>query len=195
MPTNLFNRDLPTDTNDDPEYVRLVSQIVVGVIRVHSPSATSIFKIDNWFSHKWLAFSGKVVGAVGSWRQELTVPPFVTNRILAEVHYCRDVGGEYQPHDFNSRIHHCGASADNLRRYVSKLAPNSALFWYSANTGINGRGSLMAHVPTEDDHWAWYLSLERQQDWQAVRRKRIHDYELRMFYEAGKQASEASIQL
>lgn len=191
----MFQLELELDENDDPEYVRVVTQIVAGVIRVHGPQEISIFKIDNWFSHKWLAFSGKVVGAVGSWRKELTVPPFVTNRIIAELHYCRDASGEYQPQEFISRIHHCGASAENLRRYVSKLAPNSTLFWYSANSANNGCGSLMAHVPTDDGHWAWYLSLERRDGWQVIRRKRIHEFELRMFSEAGKRANEAPIQL
>jgi len=79
--------ELPADDTDDPEFSGLVAQIITGAVVTHRPPRACIFKIDHWFDHKWLAFSGKVVGAAGSWRKQLTVPPFVANRIVEQLFY------------------------------------------------------------------------------------------------------------
>ena len=48
---------------DDPEFVELVKHVIAGCVNDEFPRTIIVIKIDNWFDHKWLGFSGK--GRVG----------------------------------------------------------------------------------------------------------------------------------
>lgn len=146
-----------------------------------------MFKINHWFDHKWLAFSGKLLGSLGFWAKRLTLPPFVANRVIDQWRYLRDDSGDaYQLLNPGPDIHHRGPSADNVHRAVKRVAPASALFWYSGDTAKTGHGSLMAYIPVEHDRWPWFLAFTRDPDWHVARRKDIHDYEVRLLEEAGE---------
>lgn len=181
--------DLTGDNADDPGFVDLITRIIVGSVTTYQPHEVRVFRIDNWFDHKWLRFSGKTLGQLGVWATPLTLPPFVSNRLTRQWRLVSDSATEgYQPTDLGAGIHHRGWAAENLQRRVKQLAPTCALFWFSGSTAETGRGSLMAYIPVaqEDDHWAWYLAFEREGGWEVVRRKNIHEYELRKFEEAAK---------
>jgi hypothetical protein len=185
----MINLDLTVDETDDPRFVSLAAQIITGAVVTHKSLDVHIFKIDHWFDHKWLGFSGKFLGAVGSWRKKLTVPPFVANRIIDKWHYSIDaIDGTYRLETSNLQVHHCGRAGENLHRRVQQVAPASALFWYSGDTSETGRGSLMGYIPVESDHWPWFVALVLDKEWQVVRRKGIHEYEVRMFRQAGAQS-------
>ena len=170
---------------DDLRFVSLADELITGVVAHHRFPEVLIFKIDHWFSHKWLGFSGKVVGAIGSWRTPLTIPPFVANRIVDHRRYVRDaVEDEYLLTGSAPQVHHVGPSTGNLRRYVTEVVGGAALFWYSGDTAAMGRGSFMAYVPVEDEYWPWYVSFDRSEDWRIGRKKGVYDYELRRFEEA-----------
>jgi hypothetical protein len=127
------------------------------------------------------------VGAVGTWRKELTIPPFVANRIVHQLHFEQDhSSGVYQLTMPGKNIHHKGSSAENLSRSVKQIAPNSALFWYSGDTLETRRGSLMGYIPVEDDVWPWFLAFVRNGQWKIARRNSIHEYEVRLFESAGE---------
>ncbi|HSE23811.1 MAG TPA: hypothetical protein VLB68_19230, partial [Pyrinomonadaceae bacterium] len=49
--------------NDDPQFVELVKQVISACVNESIPNKVFVIKIDNWFDHKWLGFSGK--GRVG----------------------------------------------------------------------------------------------------------------------------------
>jgi hypothetical protein len=177
---------LDTDDTDDLAFIQLVSSIVEGAVAVHQPMEFHVTKIDHWFGHKWLAFSGKVVGAVGSWRAELTVPPFVQNRIVEQWRFERLGDSEkYVQANLCPEIHHTGRSEDNLHRLARRIAPDAALFWYSGDTKTTGRGSLMGYIPVEEDYWTCYLGFQRDAEWRVQRRKGIHEYEVNMLLERG----------
>ena len=36
------------------------------------------------------------------------------------------------------------------------MGPAAALFWFSGDTQAMGRGSLMAYIPVEAEHWPWF---------------------------------------
>ena len=171
--------------DDDPGFLELVSRLLTGAVLIHQPPEIQIYKIDNWFDHKWLGFSGKVIGAVGIWAKALTLPPFVSNRIVGRWHYQREEVGEgYRLMGTGPDLHHRGSSARNLQRRVRQIAPTTALSWYSGNTSATGRASLMAYIPVDDEHWSWFLAFVRDSQWKIVRRKSIHEYEIRSFEEA-----------
>src|SRR4051812_41845107 len=81
---------LEPEVDDDPAFLQLVNRLVDGVLAVHTQEDARIFKIDNWFDHKWLRFSGKAVGAVGVWQAPPTLPPFVANRLVRRWHFRRN---------------------------------------------------------------------------------------------------------
>ena len=88
---------LTADQTDDVAFLGLVEQIINGAVVKHQPADVRVFKIDHWFDHKWLGFSGKVLVALGVWSKKLTVPPFVANRIIDQWQYERTpTSGVYQ---------------------------------------------------------------------------------------------------
>ena len=46
---------------------------------------------------KIFSFSGKAQGAIGVWKNDLTVPPFVPIRILGEHHFQQNSSLNYDP--------------------------------------------------------------------------------------------------
>jgi hypothetical protein len=181
--------NLPIDAHDDARFIRIVDELVRGAVGRHHPAEVYAFKIDQWFDHKWLSFSGKVVGAVGSWRAPLTVPPFVANRRIGQWRFVRDdVSGTYRLAGKAAQVHHHGPSSGNLRRTVKRIVPTAALFWYSGATAATGRGSVMGYIPIANEHWPWYIGFDRLDDWRVTRRKGIHEYEIRLFREAAEAA-------
>jgi hypothetical protein len=176
-----------TDQADDLRFIRLAAQLVVGSVVRHPALEVRIFKIDHWFDYKWLRFSGKTLGALGVWKKPLTIPPFVANRIIDERYFIRrELSAGYETNEAIGDIHHRGWSAENLRREVRQIAPGTALFWYSGDTMATGRGGLMAYIPVDDDYWPWFLAFVRDGDWKIARRNGIHEYEVRLFREAGR---------
>lgn len=184
--------ELIAASDDDRGFVELVSGLIAGAMATHRSIDVLIYKIDNWFDHKWLGFSGKTLGALGVWSRPLTLPPFVSNRIIGEWHYRRhEVGDGYRELGPSPGIHHRGWSARNLHRQVERIVPDSALFWFSGNTAAMGRGSLMAYVPVDDqEHWPWFVALARDGEWRIARRKGIHIYEIRLFQDAASKVQE-----
>jgi hypothetical protein len=182
----LITLKLTPESADDAQFIGLVDELISGAVAIHQPAEVLVLKIDHWFDHKWLGFSGKVVGAVGSWRKQLTLPPFVANRVVDQRRFVRnDAVGRYEISGQVPGVHHEGPSAANLRRTVKQVVPDAALFWYSGDTAATGRGSLMGYVPVEQDHWPWFIAFSRAGDWRIARRKGIHEYEVRMFKESG----------
>jgi hypothetical protein len=158
----MFNPELILDSTDDSRFVDLAIGLIAGAVVTYQPPEVYIIKINNWFDHKWLGFSGKFLGAAGSWRRRLTIPPFVANRIIDQWHYSHDDASDiYRFKGSGNNLHHRGPAAENLRRAIKKIVPAAALFWYSSDTGVTGGGSLMAYVPIEDDHWSWFVSFRR----------------------------------
>ena len=59
----------------------------------------SSLKLINFLTtnDKWLTFSGKAQGAIGVWKNDLTVPLFVPIRILGEHHFQQNSSLNYDP--------------------------------------------------------------------------------------------------
>src|SRR4051794_12954234 len=107
-----FMIDLGTAPDDDRGFIELISRLIAGAATTHRPLDLLIYKIDNWFDHKWLGFSGQTLGALGVWARPLTLPPFVPNRVIRGWHYQREeVGGGYRELGSPPDVHHRGWSA------------------------------------------------------------------------------------
>lgn len=162
--------EIVSDESDASEFIAWVRAIALGALKASHCERVHMVKIDNWFGGKWLNFSGKSLGVRGLWKGELTLPPFVPNRVVCERHFVADPQSrEYEVVDSAPLLHRRQWSAENFQRFVAKIAPATAIFWYSGNSERNGRGSLMAYLPTPDEHDAWYAELVRSGKWRLGR--------------------------
>ena len=49
---------IPNVPADDPQFIELVSRAVAGELDAKTVHGLFVIRIDNWFDHKWLNFSG-----------------------------------------------------------------------------------------------------------------------------------------
>ena len=139
-------------------FARWASRVVKGSVFLCEPSAVHLVEVDHWFDRKWLRFSGKSLGAVAWWKDDLTVPPFHPNRVRRERHYRRAAGRPaYRLVKDGPRLHTEQPSSHNLQRRMRLLAPDTACFWYSGDASKVGRGALMAYIPNGTNWTAWYI--------------------------------------
>src|SRR5687767_12909311 len=125
-----MNIDILTNPTDDPQFVELVKHIIVRLAVQNVPEKIFVMKIDNWFDHKWLKFSG--IGSVGFFwglnapdtaldefsQDKITFPPFNPNRVIGEWYFARDASGEYVPSLQSPFVHErkLAPSAQNLHK-------------------------------------------------------------------------------
>lgn len=151
------------DTDDAPEFVGLIERICLGILDRYSPKEFVLVKIDNWFGSKWLGFSGKALGALGIWHKgEIRIPPFIPNRVLSQRRFS---GTTYKEVDVGEPVHKFIRSMHALRRKASLCAPETCLAWYSGNSAISDRASLMVYVPSSEGDWAWYAGWQKSGSW------------------------------
>ena len=93
------------EAGDAAPFIDRVRALATGVVRMHGPQNLVITRIDNWFGPKWLAFSGKLLGALGVAKKDLTLPPFVPSRVVWQHDYQRDDDGTYQRSDAGQPLH------------------------------------------------------------------------------------------
>lgn len=151
---------IPVFDGDDAEFLSTIDRVITDAVTAHASGHLALYRIDNWFSSRWLGFAGKRVGAVCVRNYTHTiVPPFVPNRVSARWLYERKHEGDYAHAGEGPQIHFSGPSSDNLTRQAQTVLPDTALFWFSGNSKQNGRASLMGYVPIADEYWRWYTEF------------------------------------
>ena len=110
-----------------------------------------------------------------SYQEKVTFPPFTPNRVVGQFSFAR-VGDTYAesslpalPHS-NERKH----SETNLRRRIQDFTRSGCFVWYSANTVLNGRGSVMVYVITADQVECWFAAFNRQEAWKLETTKGVN---------------------
>lgn len=168
---------LAPEQDDAPAFISIIEQLLVGLVRDYKPAALVLIKIDNWFGSKWLGFSGKVLGAVGSWHiprrqpaDHIRIPPFVPNRILSQRRFA---GPAYDEIGRGRPIHTRIPSDLAVVRKAAIHVPDTALVWFSGNSKATGRGSLMAYVPANSSYWPWYAAWKSGQPWYLTETREI----------------------
>lgn len=152
--------ELLRQTDDSAQFIDLAQRLVNSAVHSSAVVRVYVVKIDKWFPAKWCQFSGKQYGAIGIWKDRLTLPPFVPSRVVSEV--CHDISqgksgdGQLRP---DKPVHLRQASAENLRRFVDRFDSGAAFFWYSGSTAYLGKGCLMAYVPECDGYRTWYVEI------------------------------------
>lgn len=159
--------------DDDSAFVAAVRRIAGRLLDRHQPAELFIMRIDNWFDHKWLAFSGKVMGAFGVHADELTVPPFHPNRVQSEAAYARTETGTYTRNETAMKLHLAIRSEDNLKREIAAVSQDALFVWYSGGSGRNARGSLMLYRASGEEAYGWFASFEKRDEWQIAGQRGI----------------------
>ncbi len=170
---------LESTQSDDPSFVQLIAKILDSVVSQYSPEILTVIQIDNWFDHKWLNFSGKVLGALGVWKSELTLPPFHPNRVISQA-TSRLTDGQYQQFEAPP-LHVLQQSDENLNRKVRCQTKSGVFAWWSGNTLANGRGSLMVYAEIEDQPSTWFLGFQRNGKWKISKKNGIADVLLKEY--------------
>jgi len=166
---------LRATSDDDPGFVRLVSQILDSLVLQRAPDILAIIKVDNWFDHKWLNFSGKMLGALGVWKQPLTIPPFHPNRIKVQMVYRLSQQKKYELVEA-PLLHILQPSSENLNRkliHTAHATDTRVFVWWSGNTGTNAKGSFMAYIQSETDPTSWYVSFDCRDRWIINKTKNV----------------------
>jgi hypothetical protein len=171
---------------DDPQFIVLLNSLVRGLIEKDAPQELWIIKIDNWFDHKWLRFSGigmvdfqfpafmhRYDGALDEFYQDkVTFPPFTPNRVLEQWSYVYTDGQYVEsplrvlPHSSEKK-----PSEANLHRRVEEFSRSALFLWYSAKTVANGRASAMVYKVVANRVDAWFAAFHRQKGWKLYATK------------------------
>ena len=89
--------EIPSHEGDDPQFVDLVRWIISAELELKPVQEIIVIRIDNWFDHKWLDFSGIGRVAFGTYydfptpdraldefrQRKKTFPPFSPKRVIA----------------------------------------------------------------------------------------------------------------
>lgn len=181
--------EIKTDIEDAPEFIKSINEIIVGFVDKFQVDEICLIKIKNWFGHKWLNFSGKSVvqfhggGFITSalqdeWREKTTVPPFNPNRVLQEIFYRIK---QTDNRIFEESLHKAKSSNDNIHNRIANYTKNGMFIWYSSNTKINQKGSLMIYRVKENLVETCYASFENINGWKIKQTKNIATNELTSF--------------
>jgi hypothetical protein len=172
--------EVKADETDDPQFIELLNSLLGGLIRKAEPQELWIIRIENWFDHKWLGFSG--VGTVdfrwpaftnrydaaleGFHQDKVTFPPFTSNRVLGQWSYER-VGNDYSESPLHPLPHPSEnqSSESNLHRRVDDFTSSGCFIWYSSKSRVNGRASVMVYTVASGEIEAWFAAFNRRQNW------------------------------
>lgn len=174
--------------NDDPEFVELVNSVISGCISGDFPAKIFVVKVENWFDHKWLDFSGigrveffedfrlEIDTALDEFRQDkTTLPPFSPKRVIEEHYFVRDEKGFYSRSSRIPRVHpkKLGPSSLNLHQRIADHVESALLLWFSSNTNVNRRGSIMVYEVNGSVVNTWYAGLDKGTEWRVLKTKGI----------------------
>lgn len=175
--------DITFDNSDAPEFQEMMSFIIHKLVQTLQPNEISIVRINNWFDHKWLNYSGKQIQKFDSathpnipfvlepyWNNEVTIPPFHPNRVLSESKF-RKTGTKGET--FEQAFHVFQESSKSNSNLISRRTNNGLCIWISSNTITNKQGSIMVYQIKNAQIETWYASMEEKGKWCVSKTKGI----------------------
>ena len=175
--------DIDPDSKDAPGFINIIESIVNNYILDYRIDEISLVKIDNWFDHKWLNYSGKgiihfeqtphpdKVAITNFWKDKITLPPFNPKRVLSSMIYRKK--GHSNP-SFEKINHKEQRSTENLDNYLASKSENGLLVWFSSNSVINQKGSIMLYWIHSESVDTFYASIENKNGWTISQTKGIN---------------------
>jgi len=157
---------------DDINFIEIVKTVINCYIINHKFELSCVIKIDNWFDHKWLNFSGKVLGALGVWKNQITIPPFNPNRVVEQRVYRVKEDKKLELIDA-PLLHVRQSSGENLNKKMKYVVDTGLFVWWSGNTNVNRKGSFMLYLQTSQAQDTWYASFDLNKYWKLYKTKGI----------------------
>lgn len=160
--------------------------MIATMVAEKKPNDLYVTRINKWFDHKWLGYSGKgrvkfegfppidtALDAI--WRDKLTFPPFNPKQIGQQLYWRRRDDGTYGGVEDTKWIHKwkLQSSADNLNNRVVEFSDSGLFVWFTSNTESNTHGSVMIYQVDGKDVTGWYASFRQENDWIVDRTKGI----------------------
>ena len=189
--------EIPANPSDDVKFVELIGRIASELVSSTSPEQVFVIKIDNWFDHRWLKFSGKGrvgFGFYGDYlidmdtaldefsQDQITFPPFSPKRVIEQYYFLRDHNQNYTFPNRAPLVHRrrLRSSSENLHKRVVDFAGSAIFVWLSSNTESNGRGSLMVYQVRDSVVQTWYVNLAKAEgEWRLLKTKGIAPTQVR----------------
>ncbi|MEL7147658.1 MAG: hypothetical protein AAFO69_14880, partial [Bacteroidota bacterium] len=109
------------------------------------------------------------------WSNYTTIPPFHPNRIISSKSFVTN--NNLRPASSN-RLHQLQESNDNIHRRISTYLPEGIALWYSSESFINQRGSLMVYHIKNGQVISWYATIANRKSWKITQTKGIPLHEL-----------------
>jgi hypothetical protein len=172
---------------DDKVFITCLNSMIAQLSADGNPREVYVSRVNKWFEHKWLRFSGigrvrfdsynpeKDTALNEFWQSHLTFPPFSPRQVSAPIAWRLGLAGRYEqvskPRLFAKpdRRH----SADNLHHRVRSFAESALFVWFSSYSELNGMASLMAYSVKDDNEGAWYASFRKEPAWHVAATKGI----------------------
>ena len=172
--------NIPPHKTDDPAFLTALNGMLANIVDAHRPCEVHFIRIDRWFDHKWLGYSGNAkVGLMGNpfadtahepkWRNKLTFPPFAPNRVIEQISFKRG-DGSYRRDDMAQIIHNrlLSRSEKNMQNRVTEFTTSGLFVWFSSQSASNERASVMSYSVAETITQAWFVSLLKRDDQWSV---------------------------
>jgi hypothetical protein len=185
-------------SSDDPVFLTALNGMLANLVDAYRPGEVYFVRIDRWFDHKWLRFSGTGRVAFDGypwidtaldaiWRKKLTFPPFNPNRVLEQISFRRD-NNEYLENADARTIH--GAqrshSARNLQNRVAVFTNSGLFVWFSSDTGHLDHASVMCYTVQDDSARSWFASFRKTEEtWRVHQVKGIDEKFVQRWFPLG----------
>jgi hypothetical protein len=176
---------LALEQGDDARFIQQIDGIIPQLLQRFDCPEFYLLRMDNWFDYKWckypgppdrmrrnisgLSFRGQVWKRVTRYRKrpssKIPIPPFHPSRVVIQSYFKKPGdASEFEYCGGGQPIHRLDVTDDDPRP-VDAVAPNATIFWFSGNSSRTTRASFMTYLPTEDQHWPWYVGYVLKDSW------------------------------
>ncbi len=170
---------IPCEKSDDKNFLSALNGFVDQLISDLEPAEIYAIRINEWFDHKWLGYSGRgiiqfpysepyiLAKLDKKFLDRLTFPPFNPNQVIAEHYWKLQNSGIYNGTETPYCIYNQKPKYDsyNWHSLVESVSSSGVFVWFSSNSENSGRGSVMVYSIEGVDVQTWYASFSEESGW------------------------------
>ncbi len=170
---------IPCENNDDTNFLSALNGFSDQLISDLKPAEVYAIRINEWFNHKWLGYSGRgiiqfpysepyILAKLDKrFLDKLTFPPFNPNQVIDERYWNLEKNGNYReaesPHNIYKK--ELKFNTYNWHNLVESVSSSGVFIWFSSNSKSSGCGSVMVYSVEGEDVQTWYASLSEKSGW------------------------------
>jgi len=190
---------------DDQKFISQLLDLIEEYHRQAESRDIFLIKVDNWFDHKGLGYAGKskiginngleqidsIIRPTWKFENDVTIPSFNPNRIFEEHHFLyknnKILLKENVSNFVHPKEHKKGLKV--LNNKIIDFSSSGLFVWFSSNTIINRKGSMMLYRISDEKVTGWYASFIFKEKWKVNKVKNMdRDTIINLF--GGKQTSD-----